>query len=57
MTSRSSYTPDFRLTKETQATDISILDAVHSSGLQAEWREGAMEVVVVDSYDDLLSGN
>ncbi|HEY4088646.1 MAG TPA: TIGR03435 family protein, partial [Bryobacteraceae bacterium] len=51
------FTPNFRMTNGTEPTDISILDSVHQLGLQMEKREEPMEVVVVDSYDDLPSSN
>jgi len=51
------YTPNFRMTNGTEPTDISILDTVHQLGLQFEKRDEPMEIVVVDSYDDLPSGN
>lgn len=51
------YTPDFKMKNDVEPTDISILDSVHRLGLQFEKRDEPMEVVVVDSYDDLPSGN
>jgi uncharacterized protein (TIGR03435 family) len=51
------FTPDFRMKNEIQPGDISILDSVHQLGLQLEKRDEPMEIVVVDSYDDLPSAN
>jgi len=51
------YTPDFKMKNDVEPTDISILDSVHRLGLQLEKRDELMEVVVVDSYDDLPSLN
>ncbi len=52
-----SYTPEFRLKGEVQPTDISIQDSIHQLGLQMEKQEEPMEIVVVDSYDDIPSSN
>jgi uncharacterized protein (TIGR03435 family) len=51
------YTPDFKMKNEVEPGDISILDSVHQLGLQFEKCDEPMEVVVVDSYDDLPSAN
>jgi uncharacterized protein (TIGR03435 family) len=51
------FTPEFRLKGEVQPTDITIQDSVHQLGLQMEKRDEPMEIVVVDSYDDLPSSN
>jgi uncharacterized protein (TIGR03435 family) len=51
------YTPDFRMKDQIEPGDISILDSVHQLGLQLEKRDEPMEVVVVNSYDDLPSSN
>jgi len=45
------------LKNEVEPTDITIQDSVHQLGLQMEKREEPMEIVVVDSYDDLPSAN
>lgn len=42
---------------EVQPTDIAIQDSVRRLGLQLEKRDEQMEVVVVDSYDDLPSAH
>jgi uncharacterized protein (TIGR03435 family) len=51
------YTPDFRMKNEIEPGDISIQDSVHQLGLQMEKENEPMEIVVVDSYDDLPSAN
>jgi uncharacterized protein (TIGR03435 family) len=51
------YTPDFRMKNEIEPTDISIFDSVHRLGLQLDKRDEPMELIVVDSYDDLPSRN
>jgi uncharacterized protein (TIGR03435 family) len=51
------FTPDFRMKGEVQPADITIEDSIHQLGLQMEKSEEPMEIVVVDSYDDLPSGN
>jgi uncharacterized protein (TIGR03435 family) len=51
------YTPDFRMQNEVQPTDIAIQDSIRRLGLQMEKRDEPMEIVVVDSYDDLPSAN
>jgi uncharacterized protein (TIGR03435 family) len=51
------YTPDFRMQNQTEPADIPIGDSVHQLGLQLEPRSEPMEIVVVDSYDDLPTSN